>query len=202
MRRTHLLVLPLAITISACADEPNEPLGEACPRGFVEGAQASGASDCQLDVLAVGELVADIAQHGPYLEPINREPFVQQHGPDKLRVIYGSTNLVHIMGQTVTAAELYRTIDPDDLDGTLDFEMPMGSTFVHYTPEGPPYGVMVKLARGNAPADNDWFFSRFDEYGYPVPIESYDGQTCRDCHVLDDRPLRTDMLWGVPRTAL
>jgi hypothetical protein len=75
--------------------------------------------------------------------------------------------------------------------------------FVHWTPEGPPYGAMVKQAEGTDPDNNDWHFGRYDEYGYPQPIESYDtGQTCRDCHLLDDRPARTDMLWGVPRAAL
>jgi hypothetical protein len=187
-----------SLMLAGCADDLDEDGMAACPAGF------SGEPDtgCDVDVFAVGELVADVGE-GTFFEAANSEPFTQQHGPPKSRIVFGSTNLLRLVGGgIVSAVEIYRTIDPTDLEAEIAWTVPMGTMFVHYTPEGPPWGAMVKQAPGTDPDNNDWFFGRFDEQGYPQPIESYDGQTCRDCHVLDARPERTDMLWGVPRAAL
>lgn len=202
MQRTMLSLLFFGLLAGCAGKEPEEVPG--CPRGFYEVAEWDHGPECVLDMLMVGGMVASIAEGDDYLQPVNREPFVQQHGPEKMRTVYGSTQaMVEVAGATLTPIDLYRTIDPEDLEGTFDHELPVGTVFVHYAVvDGPPYGAMVKQAEGTDPDNNDWFFGRFDEYGYPQPLQSYDGQTCRDCHLLDDRPERTDMLWGVPRASL
>lgn len=191
------------LVVLGCAEEETEP-EVVCPRGFDQTWDVPSIEDCELDPIALGELVVSIDAGGTYLRAVNREPFMQQHGPPKVRSVYGSTQAIaDVPGVELSPIDLYRTIDPDDLEATFDHELPIGAIFVHYAVvDGPPYGAMVKLPEGSDPDNNDWFFGRFDEYGYPAPLESYDGQTCRDCHVLDDRPARTDMLWGVPRASL
>lgn len=204
-RRTTML--PLALTLLlGCAEHESEPEpNQGCPPGLAASEVWDSGPECAVDAFAVGALVSSIDRGETYLQPVNGEPFVQQHGPDKLRTVYASTQaVVEIDGVAVlTPLDLYRTIDPSNLEATFDHELPVGTMFVHYAVvDGPPYGAMVKQEEGTDPENNDWFFGRYDEYGYPQPIESYDGQTCRDCHVLDDRPARTDMLWGVPRASL
>lgn len=170
------------------AEDPEDPdAPNDCPLGFAEDRDHG----CVFTVREVGLAIRHFTEEG--FVRINDVQFVQQHGPPKHRNIWVSKNM--------SAPSAYRSIDPTALTASIDYTFPVGTMLVHHAPAEPPFGVMLKREPGFAPWDNDWWFGRFAPDGTHQPSSGY-GQTCQDCHTMDDRAYRTDMLWGVPRAAL
>lgn len=197
-----------------------------CPLGFVCGM----GSDCAFDESIIGDLITSYTEGG--FVRVNDPDFTQQFGPEIPRHVYVSETTVEISpGITDTAAAIYAAIDPEDPEATITAPMPVGTVIVHGVPHADIgdltdehielgldlRGVMVKRKPGFHPEDNDWWFSRFTVAGQEVPQEEFPpppdeedptdeesmyGMTCIDCHGKDDRGIRTDLLWGVPRLAL
>jgi hypothetical protein len=167
-----------------------------CPPTFAE-----GESGCAFDEQTVLGMMTTFRDSG--FVRINAAPFVQQFGPPKMRNNWVSdTRFESSAGEPRTAAEVYAAIDPWSWSAQISDDLPKGTMIIHEAEEL-PFEVMVKREEGFAPDDNDWWFARYD--GITVFVDSapgYGGFTCRDCHVMDDRQLRTDMLWGVPRDSL
>lgn len=102
-------------------------------------------------------------------------------------------------GESVTVASVYEAIDPSDQSSVISSPLPVGTMLIHHPLNDKPLAVMVKRAPGFAPADNDWWFARYDESGERAPLEpGYLGMTCQQCHGQAQRAERTDLLFGVP----
>jgi hypothetical protein len=132
-------------------------------------------------------------------------------GSTKQRNIWvsgGSTNLPD--GGSIDAAAVYRAIDPDDSSARLLAPIPVGTHLVHENPGGDRYELMTKLADGASPENGDWEFTRHLLDGTRVSLQAGSGSgyggpappTCLDCHEMAERRDRTNLLWGIPRSAL
>jgi hypothetical protein len=145
------------------------------------------------------------------LVKVNAVEFVQMFGSTKQRNIWvsgGSTNLPD--GGSIDAAAVYRAIDPDDSSARLLAPIPVGTHLVHENPGGDRYELMTKLADGASPENGDWEFTRHLLDGTRVSLQAGSGSgyggpappTCLDCHEMAERRDRTNLLWGIPRSAL
>ena len=112
-------------------------------------------------------------------------------------------------GSSLDAAAVYAAIDPDDPSARLLAPIPAGTQLVHENPGGDRYELMTKLAAGASPENGDWEFTRHLLDGTRVSLHADSGgyggpapPTCLDCHEMATRRDRTDLLWGIPRSAL
>jgi hypothetical protein len=114
-------------------------------------------------------------------------------------------------GTSTDALSLYAGIDPDDSEARLAAPIPPGTTLLHENPGGDTYELMTKLPPGAAPENGDWGFARYHIDGTRLPLIAtssggYGGSTpqmtCLECHEIGGRRERTDLLWGIPRSAM
>jgi len=187
----------ILILLTGCNDVLVGVEEEACPPGFVEGAEG-----CEFDELAVVEVLRSFDDGS--LVRINAVPFVQTMGPNLLRNVWVSpvpiNNAVLSAGPQMDAADLYMEVDPYDHEAILSAEFPIGTLIVHETvnrEEG--HTVQVKLGADHADENGrDWWFGKYYDDGTP---DTNDCSPCTTCHTSDARP-NSDGLWGVPREAL
>lgn len=200
--------LPIAAFLS-CATEPLEaPPGEddgvvwageedACPPGFPEDAKGL----CIFDEDAVSDIITSFEDGG--FERVTPETYTMQTEPWWPHNVWISDGaVVHGDGTETSLADLYASIDPDDPEFVLDSPLPAGTIILHVA-DGPPFrGVFVKRQAEYLPEENDWWLGNFMDDGTPVDRTACNPITCMECHTMDDRADRTDLLWGVPRDAL
>ena len=99
------------------------------------------------------------------------------------------------------AAEVFRSIDPNDLDATAEY--PRGSILVkeNLDMEGSPLAltVLAKFEEGYNDKANDWHFAMIDYEGNVLMDTAGTGaavESCRDCH--SQMGANTDHTIGLP----
>lgn len=189
--------LSLLAILSACNEHTYEHDAPECPNGFV----AVSGGLCVFDEGEVGRVAKEFQDS---FVRVNETPFTQQFGDRNTRNVWISDSKVALAsGGSMTAADIYASIDPIDFGGTILQTLPVGTILIHHNVNAPQFGVMIKREVGALPNQNDWWFRRFEPDGSIVPPDDNPyAQTCMDCHVIDDRAHRTDLLWGVPRDSL
>lgn len=167
-----------------------------CPPGF-----PSAPEGCVFDSAAFAEVIRRFRLEG--FVRVNSETFIQLLGPTKRRDVYVSDSLAELAdGTPTTAAALYASIDPWDPAAVLPGTFPKGTVLIHHNPDDVQFEVMVKRHPGFSPNENDWWFARFFDDGTLGSTDPGPYGTCMDCHIMEDRATRTDLVWGVPREAL
>jgi hypothetical protein len=143
------------------------------------------------------------------LVKVNAVEFVQQFGATKQRNIWVSGGRADLPdGGSIDAQAIYGAIDPDDPSAQITAPIPVGTLLVHENPGGDRYELMTKLPDGASPENGDWDFTRHLLDGTRVSLQAGSGYggpappTCLDCHEMADRRDRTNLLWGVPRSAM
>lgn len=138
---------------------------------------------------------------------VNATEFTQAFGATKQRNIWISPSESELPDSSPTAKEIYGAIDPDDPEARILAAILPGTRLLHENPGGDRYELMTKLPPGAAPENGDWGFSRHLLDGTRLPLTSDSGYgpaapTCLDCHEMANRRERTDLLWGIPRSAM
>ncbi len=196
MSLSRALVLILLATHLGCvpgAEPDGEAPEEVCPIGFVDSPQG-----CVFDEASIQDLMGDF--DAGELVRINREPFLQTVGTPLLRNVWVSP--VALEGAPAgprDAAELYALVDPEEVNGELPADFPVGTVVVHEAvdrEEG--HGVQVKLGEPVDELGRDWWFGKLYDDG------AHDTEVCTPCVVCHTAELRpgTDGLWGVPADAM
>jgi hypothetical protein len=175
---------------------------------------ASAASTCA-PYNATSQARFDCELTRGYLSPfgfsrVNATEFVQIFGATKQRNIWITGPDAELPGGgTLPVSEVYGAIDPDDPAATLLAPIPEGTILIHENPGGDRYELMTKLPAGAAPENGDWRFSRHRLDGTRVPLLQTSGgyggpapPSCLDCHEMAERRGRTNLLWGIPRSAM
>ncbi|MCB9698807.1 MAG: hypothetical protein H6738_18645 [Alphaproteobacteria bacterium] len=185
MRR---ILPPILLALAGC-DDIELP---ACPPGHVD-----SLGGCVFDEATAIDLVTTFDQGD--LEKINGEPFLQIVSatvPIERNVWVTPTPVV-VEDDTLelTAADLYRQIDPDHL-APLDGDFPVGTVIVHEAvnrEEG--HAVQIRLADDYDDGfGRHWWFAKVFDDG---TLDENPCNPCSDCHNSAVRP-ESDGLWGVP----
>jgi len=176
MTLQYIKIVTVAVALTACS----EP--ERSERAM--GEESGGESDSERDVdLDTEEVVASaMAYESSLVRLSDAEETSETHADAASVFVWGSPE----------AAELYRSINPDDPTQALSFAR--GTTFVkeHFDEAGDLAGVtiMYKGPEGYDPEHGDWFWARVR--GIEV---THAGRVdwCSDCH---DAAHNTDFVVG------
>ncbi|MFZ5476999.1 MAG: hypothetical protein ACOZNI_09520 [Myxococcota bacterium] len=172
----------------ACAPVDDTP----CPPGFVVDI-FDGA--CVFDEDSVVDVVVNMDSSG--LVRVNAEPFVQVMGPAFERNVWVSP-VPSREEPGADALALYLAIDPEDPDGELWADFPVGTLLVHETVNREE-GHTVQVKRDDWLDENGrgWWFGKYYDDGTK---DENACTPCVACHNGDTRP-GTEGLWGVPHHA-
>lgn len=156
-------------------------------------AAGSACSEPEAKTYDPDETIATAVAFEDELERLDLEAFATEHlEGDGLAKIWA----------TPEAAEIFRTLDPMDLEQTAEF--PPGTIIVkdNYDLQGNPsnlLNVMAKFEPGYNPAGNDWFFALIERDGTVIGERIGKGggvEFCRDCHKQNGE--KTDLIIALP----